>query len=282
MTTNGAVHEMRVALGNTAGRVHVGGAGQPIVLVHGGWSGGAAMHWSAAWDLLAARFQVIAPDLPGLSREGEAGLGSVAAYARFVEAVVERMASRPAWIVGHSFGAAIAWRVAADAPRACAGLVLVNGFPMPRTPAPLAWLARLPGSRERLARWVRRRSSGPAALARAFAAPSRIPGELTRAVLAPDPRQLLTFAGVLLAGDPGEGRPAVRPVLLWGDRDRLRRTSAADARRLARQLDATLVLVPGAGHAPQLERPDLFADALERIVGGTPAVAGEGRRSGTA
>ena len=57
-------------------RVFVGGAGEPLLLVHGGW-GGAEMHWASVWEPLAARFRVVAPDLPGIGDLAHAPLGSV-------------------------------------------------------------------------------------------------------------------------------------------------------------------------------------------------------------
>ena len=272
MSAAAGIEQVEIVVDGARGRAHVGGAGEPLVLIHGGW-GGASACWGSVWERLARRFRVIAPELPGLSRgAAEPGLGSVAAYARWVSGALQAHASGPAWLVGNSFGASVAWRLAADLGLRCRGIVLVNGFPMPRTPAPLAWLgrfaaARAPFLRTLFLRSLRRTAYGPGALDRAFFDRALVPAEYVAVAHDPDPRQLAAFADALVAGDPGPA-PAVPILLLWGERDRLPRTTADDARRLARELRcATLELVPGAGHMPQVERPDAFVEALLRFTG---------------
>jgi pimeloyl-ACP methyl ester carboxylesterase len=268
------IEVIEVVVDGVAGRAHVGGAGEPLVLIHGGW-GDAAAHWAPVWERLASDFRVVAPELPGLSRRApEAGLGSVAAYARWVAGVLEGHAPGPAWLAGNSFGASVAWRLAAELGPRCRGVVLVNGFPMPRTPALLALLGRVSAARALFREAWRRSSFTPAALERAFVDPARAPAELAAVARDPDPRQIAAFTDVLVAGDPGPA-PAVPTLLLWGEGDRLPRTTAADARRLARDIPgATLELVADAGHLPQVEQPDAFVDALMRFAGA--------RRAGTA
>ena len=43
-----------IAIDGRPASVHVGGQGEPLLLVHGGW-GGASMHWAPVWDQLAER-----------------------------------------------------------------------------------------------------------------------------------------------------------------------------------------------------------------------------------
>ena len=278
MSADARVEPVEVFVEGVRGRAYVGGAGETLVLIHGGW-GDAAACWAPVWGRLAGRFRVVAPELPGLSRAmGEPGLGSVAAYARWVAGVLAARAPGPAWLVGNSFGASVAWRLAADLGARCRGIVLVNGIPMPRTPAPLAWLGRFaatraPFLRSMFLRSIRRTSYGPEALERAFVDPAAAPAEYVAVARDPAPRQIETFADVLVAGDPGPA-PSVPTLLLWGDGDRLPRTTADDGRRLAREVPgATLALVAGAGHMPQVEQPAAFVDRLLRFC---ETAAGEG------
>lgn len=68
--------------------VWTGGAGEPLVLVHGGW-GGAQMHWALVWDVLAERFRLIAPELPGIAAGVAPGPGSWNDFARWLTTVLD-------------------------------------------------------------------------------------------------------------------------------------------------------------------------------------------------
>ena len=46
--------------------VWTGGAGDPLLLLHGAWAG-AEVHWAPVWDRLAEEHRVVAPDFPGLA-----------------------------------------------------------------------------------------------------------------------------------------------------------------------------------------------------------------------
>lgn len=239
-------------------------AGDPrspaLVLIHGGWAG-AEMHWRPVWDRLGARFQMIAPELPGLGAVEQPGLPSVAAYATWLVALLDALGVERAWCVGNSFGASVAASLAGRFPERVAGLAMVNGFPMPATPA---WLARF--SSGRLARWVVgavvRGIYREASVRRAFADPARVPPSLT-AAMAGWPAIIPRYVEILLAGD---GPPAARvpPLLVFGMGDRLPGTGRRDAEALAKRLPgAQLARIEGAGHFPQVEQPDAFVRAIE-------------------
>ena len=78
-----------IEVGARPSRAWVGGEGEMILLVHGGW-GGAEMHWSRVWEPLARRFRVIAPICrgsgvgrsPGSRRSTRAPTGSCSSLAR--------------------------------------------------------------------------------------------------------------------------------------------------------------------------------------------------------
>ncbi len=104
--------------------------GPPVVLTHG-W-GGDATEWYYLRRELAARFRVIAWDLPGLGRstqpdDRDFGLDKMA---RDLEAVLGLAGGRPAVLVGHSIGGMIGLTFCRLFPEAMgprvAGLVLVH------------------------------------------------------------------------------------------------------------------------------------------------------------
>ncbi len=247
-------------------RVHVGGAGAPLLLVHGGW-GGALMHWSEVWEPLATRYRVIAPDLPGLGDVEAEALGSVSEYAGWLVALLDALGVDRAHCVGNSFGASVVWSLAGRFAQRCAKLVLVDGFPMPATPPLLGRMGRTKAAR-RLLRWMLARwIYTPRMVPRAFADPARVPAEMRRCMREDWPRIVPRYTDILIAGD-GPPAPSERPLLLFGAADRLPGTDKESARRLAEKLPgAGLRFIEHAGHFPQLERPAAFTAALERHLG---------------
>ncbi|MCC6527036.1 MAG: alpha/beta hydrolase [Polyangiaceae bacterium] len=273
MAPNGSeVLARRLEVSGAPARVFVGGSGPALLLLHGGWAGAQA-HWSRVWSQLARRHQVIAPDLPGLGEPPGPGLGRLERYVAWLEALLDALGIPAAWCVGNSFGASLAWSFAGRRPLRCLGIVLVDGVPMPRTPAAMRWVGERPLGRALVRAVLRRVSYTPRALGQAFADTTRAPAELRRAVARTPPERLEAFVACLVAGD-GPPAPRVAPLLVWGERDRLPGTSARAARRLRAALPgATLCLVPDAGHFPQLEQPDEFVAALESFVAAAPAPA---------
>ena len=114
--------------------VWTGGAGDPLLLLHGAWAG-AEVHWAPVWDRLAEEHRVVAPDFPGLAYDAPWVPRSFGEAVRWVEQVLDAIDAPRAWIVGNSFGAALAARVASQSPARCLGLVLVDGGPPPAMPS---------------------------------------------------------------------------------------------------------------------------------------------------
>lgn len=259
------VRELTMAVQGRPARVFVGGGGESLLLVHGGW-GGARLHWAGVWGRLVERFHVIAPDLPGIGRSDQEALGSVGDYARWLDALLGTLDVPSAWCVGNSFGASVVCRLASDHRARCRGLVLVNGVPLPGTPPVLRWMGQRPLAR-RLIRAVQKRVAySRSALERGFVDPSNVPPELQALVRSKSPPQLDAFVDILVHG--GSPRPVgLEPLLLWGEGDRLPGTSAGAARRLKTSWPgATLTFVPDAGHMPQVENPAAFVGALGSFV----------------
>jgi pimeloyl-ACP methyl ester carboxylesterase len=102
------------------------GAGEPVVLLHS--TGASSSQWRRLAAELGDRFHVIAPDLCGYggtapwSGEGEI---SLAAEAALVAALVGRL-DEPVHLVGHSFGGAVALRLARMRPELVKSLVLIE------------------------------------------------------------------------------------------------------------------------------------------------------------
>jgi 2-hydroxy-6-oxonona-2,4-dienedioate hydrolase len=247
--------------------VHVGGEGEALLLVHGGWAG-AEVHWSKVWGPLAARYRVIAPELPGLGAAGGPGLGSAAAYADWLVRVLAALGASRAWCVGNSFGAGVAWAFATRHAAACRGLVLVNGVPLPPTPPWLLKVGAWGPVRRLLLGAFRGQLFGARVPDRCFARPRELPEALRGVFGHPAPPQLAPLFDALAAG--GEGvRTGPAPLLLWGEADRFPTTDVRAARKLHAALPGSrLAVIPGAGHLPQLEAPEAFLAALVPFLEG--------------
>ncbi|MCV7268640.1 alpha/beta fold hydrolase [Mycolicibacterium doricum] len=241
-------------------RVWIGGAGQDLVLLHGAWAGAAA-HWSHVWDRLAECYRVIAPDLPGLGDDRSAGLRSAEEYVRWCTEALAILGVERAWLVGNSFGAGIAVRMASQSP--VHGLVLVNGLPPPSLPKPALPLLRLAPVRAGITAFFRRDAYNPSTLARAFADPANCPDPIAAVCAGAYPERLRTVVDVVLAGDPPARPPSIRTLVIWGTADRLAGSSVKAARRYVDSLPGSnLRLIADAGHLPQVERPDAFVETL--------------------
>jgi magnesium chelatase accessory protein len=103
-----------VKAGGLTWHVQVMGAGPVLLLLHG--TGAATHSWRALMPLLAERFTVVAPDLPGhgFTRGALSGGPTLPGVSRAVAALMTALELTPTLIVGHSAGAAIAIRMVLD------------------------------------------------------------------------------------------------------------------------------------------------------------------------
>jgi pimeloyl-ACP methyl ester carboxylesterase len=106
----------------------------------------------------------------------------------------------------------------------------------------------------------------PTTLTRAFADPRHAPSQLVELLAAPPPGRLDLLLRIVLNARP-VATPRAPMLLAWGAADRLPGSGAASARKLQRTLPgARLVLIPAAGHCPQLERPTALAAAISSFA----------------
>ena len=102
-----------------------GGAGQPVVLVHGG-PGPNLTSWDELPPRLTGRFRAIVYDQRGHGRSDDAADYSYASLAGDIQAIVEALRLADPIVVGHSWGGWIAMAYAATS-QECAGAVAVDG-----------------------------------------------------------------------------------------------------------------------------------------------------------
>jgi 3-oxoadipate enol-lactonase len=252
------------------------GRGDPLVLVHGAGTSGAI--WHRATPLLARRRRVIAPDVPGYGGSPAAGRGFA------LEEVCDRLAvglddagvPAPYDLVGHSMGGGIAILLAARHPERVRRLVLVAPAGLAALPRAVAALLGTVAAPYAVAR---RRLASPLAgspfvrrlaLAGVARDGARVPAEHARAVLASSAGATRIGPGLAsaAAADLRQTLAAVGcPLgLVWGEHDPVIPRRRIDVIREARP-DVTLRVVPDTAHAPMLEAPAAFCDALEDVLG---------------
>ena len=255
----------------------VGGEGPPVVLVHG--LTGAASNFVTLAPLLARRFRVLVPELPG--HGGSQGLPAAPTLDAFADPVHVAAAAEgmlPAVFVGHSLGGMVALRLAMRRPEAVRGLVLAAAAGISSaTRWAEFWLSffgrlqlgrKIAPHRTLIAERPRLRygpfgywgASDPAALS-----PEQVEG-----FLAGPGRHTDTWSAmeVLVRDDPRIDleRVSAPALVLWGARDR--QVPIADAFDYARRLRAPLRTVADCGHLLVGERPDACADAIEAFLDG--------------
>jgi pimeloyl-ACP methyl ester carboxylesterase len=269
-----------------------GGDGPPMVLVHG--LGGSHLNWLHVAHRLAERHRVVAVDLAGFGLTPPAGRkATVQANQRLLNDFIRAVSpDDPVSLIGNSMGGLVSILQAAAQPETVSALVLVNPalpladagavnvFTMQRLFVPL-----IPGV-------------GEAALSRYY---SRVSPERqlqqTLAAVAADPSSLPTggrelnlemirlrqemdwavpsflqasrsIAGVLVRrarfrATLGDIQCPV--LLIHGEEDSIVSPASAEW-AIQQRPDWRLELLPGIGHVPQLEAPELFGDLVESFL----------------
>lgn len=121
---------VRIVAGGIATNYHdTGGRASPVVLLHGSGPGVSAWaNWRLTIPGLSGRHRVIAPDQIGFGYTDPSpdGTYSLEAWVTHVMALLDELAIEQTDVVGNSFGAAVALRMAIDHPFRLGRLVLMG------------------------------------------------------------------------------------------------------------------------------------------------------------
>jgi pimeloyl-ACP methyl ester carboxylesterase len=129
---------MNVDLGDVTLHVRDQGSGSPVVLLHG-WPDTSDLWRHQVSALTAAGYRVIAPDLRGFGGSGKPA--DLAAYTApvligDVVGLLDALGIQRAHLVGHDWGAAVAWWTAALVPDRVASMTALSvGHPASFRPA---------------------------------------------------------------------------------------------------------------------------------------------------
>jgi len=241
-------------------RLMRGGAGAPLVFLHGG--GGIGI-WLPAMARLAKKFDVIAPEHPGFGESDmPAWLDTVGDLANFYLDFLDQLDLRGVHLVGSSLGGWIAADLAVRNSTCLASVTLVGAAGI-HVDGVAQVDTFLTNEEHRL-----RDLFYDQELAEAVIAGSQRP-ELEDAAL----KNRMTTAK--LSWQPRNHDPHLRKwlhrirvptLLVWGEHDRVFPKDYAFAYQ---QLipGAKVVVVPECGHLPHVEKGDAFAAELETFIG---------------
>jgi pimeloyl-ACP methyl ester carboxylesterase len=241
------------------------GSGPLLVFVHGAATD--ARMWRPQLAALADEFTVVAWDEPGSGRSSDVPADfSLADYAGCLAALIETLGLGPAHVAGLSWGGTVALELYRRHPALVATLILADTY--------AGWKGSLPEEELRIrVEGVRRTLA-----AEAHAFDPTLPGlfagdppaefvpllEAMAADVRPD--SMRTALQVMAEADERDllARIAVPTLLIWGELD------ARSPLRVARQFeqgipDTELVVIPGAGHVSNLERPEPFNGAVREF-----------------
>ena len=252
--------------------VQVLGDGPALLLLHG--TGSATHSWAALAPLLAKRFTVIAPDLPG---HGFTPLPvwsrmSLPGIAQALAGLLAALHVAPQLVVGHSAGAAILARMALDGAIAPKGIVSLNGALLPLHGlagllfSPAAKLLSFNPLVPRLFAW---RAGDEAAVRRLIASTGSTLDARGIALYGRLLRNSQHVTGALAMMANWDLRPLERDlprlkapvVLVVAGNDKT--VPPAEARRASALLpSAETIELPALGHLAHEERPDLVAEIV--------------------
>jgi pimeloyl-ACP methyl ester carboxylesterase len=245
------------------------GSGPPLVLLHGGY--GSWTHWIRNVLVLARRFRVVVPDLPGLGDSATppepwtagglaaiivAGIGSVLPSG-------ERL-----HLAGFSFGGVIGGQVAMQLGARARGFTVVgsNGLGIERSPTPLE---RVPAGASEDAEFATHRYNLNQLM---IADPDKIDELALYLQKINHARARMRSRRFSRSNALAEALPRVPAQLsgIWGERDATAYPHVDERARVLRSFQpaARFAVVPGAGHWVQYEAPDRFNTLLTEFAGG--------------
>ncbi|MDE3168996.1 MAG: alpha/beta fold hydrolase [Acidobacteriota bacterium] len=237
-----------------------GGAGQPLLFLHGA---GGAGRWLPFMDLLAEKFEVIVPEHPGFGlSDTPPWLDNIGDVAYFYLDFIEALKLKDVHLVGSSLGGWIASETAIrdQHPFRTLTLVAPAGIRVNGTPTADIFL----WSREELARNLFHNGNLAEAMLNAPMSEEEQNIQL---------RNSITMAK--LAWQPRMNNPDLKKwlhrihlptLIIWGDSDRLIPPSYGRAFQSLIP-GSRLEVIPVCGHLPHMERTSEFVTAVASFIG---------------
>ncbi len=268
------VTERRIELNGIPTAVLEGGAGPPVVLLHG--PGEFAAKWFTVIPDLVASHRVIAPDLPGHGASGGGGAVESERVLVWLDELIARTCPIPPALVGQIVGGAIAARFAARAGERVERLVLVDALglaafrPAPEFGAALGDFLERPTADTLDRLWARCAFDLDALRVRLGDRWGALSTYALDRATAPEARaameSLMASFGMPAIPEAELAAIAVPTFLIWGRHDLA--TPLAVARAASARHGWPLEVIEGAADDPPIEQPAAFLAALWRALEG--------------
>ncbi|MCD6271148.1 alpha/beta hydrolase [bacterium] len=256
---NAKLQERIVEIGGIKTFIRTKGQGKPFLILHG-W-GGSSDSWKEVQTKLANRFWVIVPDLPGFGKsDAPKKAWNVECYVEFVFALLNKLnIVNEFYLLGHSFGGAIATKIAVTHPEKIKKLILVNAKVIRSHRNPIKMMAAsitklinllfgwVPGYkylRRLFYRFFLRKTD--------YLEAKGIMRETFKRVISENLKYLC----------PKVASPT---LIIWGKRDKI--TPLREGLKLHRLIpNSEIVIIDEAKHAPNLSHPQKLAQIINQKI----------------
>jgi 3-oxoadipate enol-lactonase len=237
----------------------VQGTGPTVIMVHG--LGGSSNTFQPQASVLASKYRVIRPDLPGAGRSASKASGSLVSIA---DALVELDGGVPAHWVGHSLGSVICQVLASRHPEAVKSLSLLGPFTEAAPPARAALADRAAKVRAEGLDWfVDTYISNSLAKEITINDPA-VAAFVRESLLRQSPSHYADFCTELAAHKAVPlASIAVPTLLVTGDEDKVGTVASVTAMSHALP-NASLLVLKHCGHWLTVERSGEVTSALEK------------------
>jgi pimeloyl-ACP methyl ester carboxylesterase len=244
---------MEITINGVKTNYQVIGEGQPFLILHG-W-GSFSDRWAEITEQISANgFKVFVPDLPGFGKSDELTFAwNTNNYVNWVEGFVSALNLKNFYLLGHSFGGALACKIAIKHPQEIKKLFLISAASVRKYTIKKSLLRGVAGI-AKLFSWMPGYLFFRKAVYKFLIKHSDYPyveGLLKKTfknVISEDLSQFIGFIRV--------------PVtIIWGDKDKA--TPVGDAYYMNKKIkNSKLVIIPGAGHILNRECPQVLAEKI--------------------
>jgi len=262
--------------------LRVTGTGTPILFLHGYPQ--TSLTWRSAFDALADEHTCYAPDLPGWGRSSSGPDPTLASFVNDIAQLIVALELAPVIVVGHDWGAAIAYGLATEHPELVRRIVTVNFSPgrfqiwralhfaffsLPVVPEVVMKLWPAAVERRLLRWWSGANDAFPPPVLESYRV-AAASSEARRTTLA-SYRDLVYRALVgnppLRMGPTGSkrARPPMKWGAIWGMRDPIATPKVLDA-FTTEFPEVDVRRIDDAGHFPHEETPRAFVAALRELL----------------
>lgn len=232
------------------------GSGMPVVFLHG--LVGLNDHWDEVGRRLAHRCRCVMLQLPLLDLEGDdcSIHGATELTVRFLREHLQT----PAVVVGNSFGGHVALRIALDSPDLLRGLVLAGSSGL--IEKSMVSDVQIRPSRE----WMERKI-GELFYDRSKMNANDVERAFKELSDRSHARAMVRLSRTARRNHLGDrvGEIRVPTLILWGRQDVVTPPEAAEELH-AKIEGSRLVWIDRCGHAPMIEAPDVFAEAMLALL----------------